>query len=252
MIELEHRGVVTILRMAAGRGNALNIEFGSALAAAVETVLRSPARAVVLTGKGSMFGAGVDLLSLLEGGADYVRRFLPVMQGGFEQIVRFPKPMVAAVNGHAIAGGAVIMLACDYRVLARGKARVGLTEVRVGVEFPPWALETVRFATPPQHFPMLVCNGLTYLPDEALARGLVDELVDPEQLIDRACAVAEELASVPASAFAATKLAVRRPWIEAAEQQSRLQDAALSEKWSAPEVLRNIAEFASRNISRGS
>jgi enoyl-CoA hydratase len=251
MIELEHRGVVTILRMVAGRGNALNIAFASALAEAVEALERSPARAVVLTGQRSMFGAGVDLLSIIEGGTDYVRRFVPVMQRGFERVVRFPKPMVAAVNGHAIAGGAVIMLACDYRVLARGKSRVGLTEVRVGVEFPPWALETVRFATPPQHFPMLICNGRTYLPDEALARGLVDELVDPEQLIERACAVAEELATVPAAAFTAAKLAVRRPLIEAAERQSQLQEA-LGEKWADPEVLRSIADFASRNISRGS
>ena len=103
---------------------------------------------------------------------------------------RFPKPLVAAVNGHAIAGGAIMMLACDQRLLARGPARIGLTEVLVGVQFPAWALEIARFATPPEHFQTLICTGRTYEPEAALARGLVDELVEPERLLDRAMEVA--------------------------------------------------------------
>ncbi len=128
MIELEERGAVTILRMVAGKGNALNLEFTQALDECVQKLERSPAKAVVLTGHGSVFGAGVDLPALVSGGPDYVRRFVPVMVAGFERLVTFPKPLVAAVNGHAIAGGAIIMLACDQKILAKGKARVGLTE----------------------------------------------------------------------------------------------------------------------------
>jgi len=252
MIELEDRGAVTILRMVAGKGNALNLEFASALADAVEELERGPAKAVVLTGKGSAFGAGVDLPAMVEGGPDYVRRFLPLLQRVFERLVLFPRPIVAAVNGHAIAGGAILMLTCDQRLLARGTARLGLTEVRVGVEFPAWPLEIVRFATPPQHFPTLVCTGRTFQPQEALARGLVDELVEPERLIDRACEVADELAAIPTTAFTATKRSVRRPLIEAARRQAELEEAAMIEKWSSPEVLRNMAEFAARTIGRRS
>ena len=136
MIELEQRGVVTILRMARGKGNALNLELVEALSDALDRLAGSAARAGILTGQGSVFGAGVDLPVLVEGGAGYVRRFLPLLQRAFEQLATFPKPLVAAVNGHAIAGGAILMLACDQRLLARGTARVGLTEVLVGVEFP--------------------------------------------------------------------------------------------------------------------
>src|SRR5262249_35533727 len=159
-------------------------------------------------------------------GAEYARRLVPLLQRLFERLARFPRPLVAAVNGHAIAGGAILMLACDQRLLARGPARIGLTEVRVGVLFPAWALEGARFATPPQHFPPLICAGRTWQPEEALARGLVDELVEPERLLDRACAVAEELAAIPTAAFAATKAAVRQPMIDAAQRQSALTDAA--------------------------
>jgi enoyl-CoA hydratase len=250
MIELEERGVVTVVRMARGKGNALNLELCEALVDALNQLDAGPARAAVLTGQGNVFGAGVDLPALAEGGAEYVRRFLPLLGRLFERLATFPKPVVAAVNGHAIAGGAILLLACDQRLLAEGTARVGLTEVRVGVVFPAWALEIARFATPPEHFQTLVLTGRTWQPEEALARGLVDELVEPERLLDRACAVADELAAIPAAAFAATKLGVRQPMIEAARRQSALTEAAVLEHWCAPETLRQVAAFAEQTIKR--
>jgi enoyl-CoA hydratase len=250
MIEVEERGAVSILRMARGKGNALNLDLAGALVDALDRLDRGAARAGALTGQGGIFGAGVDLPALVEGGAEYVRRFLPLLQRLFERLATFPKPLVAAVNGHAIAGGAILMLACDQRLLARGAARIGLTEVRVGVVFPAWALEVARFATPPQHFPTLVCTGRTWPPEEALGRGLVDELVEPGQLLDRACAVAEELAAIPATAFAATKLAVRQPMIEAARRQTALTEAAVLGHWCAAETLRHAAAFADQAIKR--
>ena len=250
MIEFQDRGVVTILRMARGKVNALNLELVTALIAGLERLEHSAMRAGIITGQGSVFSAGVDLPALVEGGPAYVRQFLPLLQRGFERLATFPKPLVAAVNGHAIAGGAILMLACDQRLLARGTARVGLTEVRVGVVFPAWALELARFATPPQHFPTLICTGRTWLPDEAIARGLVDELVEPERLLDRAREVAEEMAAIPPATFTATKLAMRRPMIEAAKSQAALTDAGLLEHWCAPETLRQVASFAENTIKR--
>ena len=120
----------------------------------------------------------------------------------------------------------------------------------MGVEFPAWALELARFATPSQHFPTLICTGRTWPAEEALARGLVDEVVAPEGLLERACAVAEELASIPPATFTATKLAVRRPMIEAARRQAALTDQAVLEKWCEPETLRQIAAFAERTIKK--
>src|SRR5262245_23776931 len=140
MIEREERGAVTILRMVRGKGNALNLELVAALLDALDGLESSAARAGVLTGQGGIFGAGVDLPALAEGGPGYVRQFLPLLGRLFERLATFPMPMVAAVNGHAIAGGAILMAACDQRLLAKGSARVGLTEVRVGVVFPAWAL----------------------------------------------------------------------------------------------------------------
>jgi enoyl-CoA hydratase len=250
MIDIEERGGVRMLRLARGKGNALNLELVEALLGALDALEGSVARAGILTGQGGIFCAGVDLLALCEGGADYVRRFLPRLGRLFERLVTFPRPIVAAVNGHAIAGGAILLLCCDQRLMARGTSRVGLTEILVGVEFPAWPLEVARFSTPPQHFPTLIGTGRTWPPEEALARGLVDEVLEPERLLDRACSVAEELAAICPATFAATKSAVRRPLIESARLQAQRTDATVLEQWCAPETLRQVEAYVERTLKR--
>jgi enoyl-CoA hydratase len=251
MIELENRGDVTIMRIVRGKGNALNLDLLEASDKALTTIEQSPARAVVVTGQGSVFGAGVDLVELLAGGESYLRKFIPRMIVVFERLATFPKPMVAAINGHAIAGGAILAMACDQRILARGKARFGLTEVLVGVPFPAWALEIARFAAPREQFPTLVCTGRTYEPEETFARGLVDELVDPERLLDRAMEVAGEMGAVLPATFTATKLAVRREMIEAARSQTAVQTAII-DTWCSAEVRERIKAFVEQNVGRRS
>ncbi len=250
MIEFEERGVVSVLRMARGKGNALNADLVKALLDALDRLEHGPARAGVLTGEGKAFCAGVDLMALTGGGPDYVRGFLPLFARLLERLVAFPKPLVAAVNGHAIAGGAMLVFTCDQRLLARGTARMGLTEVKVGVVFSARAMEITRFATPPQHLSSLILTGRTWPPEEALARGLVDELVDPDKLLARACEVADELAAIPTPTFTATKLSLRRPMIEAAREQGAKTDAAVMEHWASPQTLREIAQFAEQAIKR--
>jgi enoyl-CoA hydratase len=247
MIELETRGAVTIMRLVRGKGNALNLELLGAADEALQKIEESPSRAMVITGQGSVFGAGVDLVELLAGGEDYVRKFVAKMLGVFERLATFPKPVVAAVNGHAIAGGGIIVLASDQRLMARGRGRIGLTEVLVGVQFPAWALEIARFATPPQHFSELICTGRTYKPEEALARGLVDELVDAEGLLDRSIEVAEEMGAILPATFTATKLAVRRPLLEAARRESA-HDAKIIDYWCSAEVQAQIKKFVERTF----
>jgi enoyl-CoA hydratase len=236
--------------MRRGKGNALNLEFVEALLGALGTIEASPARAAIITGEGSVFCAGVDLPALAAGGEAYVRTFVPFMASAFERLVTFPKPLVAAVNGHAIAGGAIIMLACDERLIARGTARIGLTEIQVGVPFPAWALEIARYTTPREHFSTLICTGRTWRPEEALARGLADEVLDPEQLLARAFEVAQELGSLLPSTFKTTKLAVRRPLVEAAKRTAAAGDAAIVDAWCSSEVRERIRAFVEQNIKR--
>ena len=173
---------------------------------------------MVLTGQGQMFSAGVNLMRLSEGGAAYVRRFLPALHRLYDTVFFFPKPVVAAVNGHAIAGGCVLECCADKRIAARGGGRIGVTELLVGVPFPPLAFEIMRFASPPRYLADGMFSGATFTPDVALARGLVDELAEPRRCSTARVAAAETLAALSPPAFAQTKQQIRQPVADAMER----------------------------------
>ena len=160
MIELTHQDGVAILRMADGKANTMSLEFCRAMTARLDEVAASPAPAVVITGNGRIFSAGVDLVRLLDGGAPYIREFLPALSAMLATAFAFPKPLVAAINGHAIAGGCVLACCADRRIMARSGGRMGITELLVGVPFPALAFEIVRFAVPGRNLPEFPVSGI--------------------------------------------------------------------------------------------
>jgi enoyl-CoA hydratase len=250
MIELTHRGGLATVRMAHGKANALDIEFCEAIAAQFEALRGPDTRAVVLIGQGAMFSAGVDLIRLSEGGADYVRRFLPALHRLYDTVFFFPKPVVAAVNGHAIAGGCVLQACADGRIAARGGGRIGVTELLVGVPFPPLAFEVMRFATPPAFFAETILSGATHPVEVALARRMVDELAEPPELLERAVAAAETLAALSPAAFAQTKQQLRQPVTNAMERHGKQLDASSMDIWTAPATLDRIRDYVARTLKK--
>jgi len=250
MIELTQRGAVAVMTMAYGKANALDIEFCDAIVAEFEKLRGSDARAVVLTGQGNMFSAGVNLLKLSDGGADYVRRFLPALHRLYETVFFFPKAVIAAVNGHAIAGGCVLECCADKRIAATGSARIGVTELLVGVPFPPMAFEVMRFATAPQFFADGMLSGATFMPDVALARGLVDQIVGPAQLLDVAMAAAQTFAALPPATFALTKQQLRQGVTDAMAQHGGRVAAASEEIWTSPATLDRVRDYVARTFKK--
>ena len=248
MIEREDRGTVAVLRMVRGKGNAMSTEFLLALVEALENVEKSSATAAVITGQGKIFCAGMDLAAILEGGTPYLEGALVALSRFCERLATFPKPVVAAVNGHAIAGGCIGMLACDYRVLSQGRARVGLTELLVGVAFPTWPFEIARFAIPPEHLEAAVYTGATYLPDEALARGMVDELADAGAVVDRAVDVAEQFGEVAPEVFRHTKTQIRRSMCERVAVRREIDDEVAKAIWCADSTRAKIEAFVAKTI----
>ena len=249
MFALTHCGPVAVLQMTHGKANAMDLEFCEALGAQLTACRESAAGALVLTGQGRMFSAGVDLPRLVAGGADYVRRFLPAMNAAFEALFAFPKPLVAAVNGHAIAGGCVMTGCADYRIMAREPGRIGIPELLVGVPFPVVPLEIVRFATPPQHVQTLIYRGLTLSADDALRHGLIDAVADPERLVDEAVAVAASLAAVPVDAFALTKRLLREPALRRMRDGGEI-DARVQDAWAGEPVRAAIRDYVARTLKR--
>jgi hypothetical protein len=141
VIETTREGEIALLRLCHGKASALDLELCEALERAAAEAEDSGARAIVLTGRGPIFSAGVDLKRLVAGGPDYVAEFLPALDAALLALFRCEKPCVAAINGHAIAGGALLAGACDLRLLARGPAGIAVPELKVGVPFPQVAVE---------------------------------------------------------------------------------------------------------------
>lgn len=249
MFEREERDGIVWLRMTHGRANAWDVEFVEGFRRELEAA--AGARALVLTARGRIFCAGVDLPRLLAEGEPYVRRFIPLMDELVAELFALPIPVVASVNGHAIAGGGILALASDYVVMADGEGRIGVPELTVGVPFPAAPLEVVRHALSGQQLRAMVNLGRTVKPLEAVRLGMVDEVVAPELLEERSGAAARHLAGIPAASFALTKRMLRG---ESLERMRRLRAAHAEEAmtvWSDPATHHHLREYLARTLGSG-
>jgi enoyl-CoA hydratase len=250
MIDTKLVDGIAVVTLAYGKVNALDTAFCDALAARFAELRGGDAKAVVLTGQGKAFSAGVDLIKLSEGGADYIRAFLPSLHTLCETVFFHPKPVVAAINGHAIAGGAVLACCADRRIMARGPGRIGVTELLVGLPFPSLAFEVVRATVPARYLPEVTYSGATYETDAALTRGWIDEIAEPGELLEDALAVAKELAALSPAAFAHTKAQIRQPAAEHYARSGSATDRAATDIWCAPASLDYIRAYVARTLKK--
>ena len=200
---------VTVATIDRPPANALTLEFFAELEALVARLSADATRALVLTGAGRFFSAGLDLFEVFAADAAGFAAFTARFDAGFAALFAFPKPVVAAINGHAVAGGAVLAACADFRLVADGPGRIGLTEILLGVPFPASILEIVRHACAGPDLREILYHGRTYLPEEARRRRLADEVLPAPDLLSRARALAAELATREPVAFAETKRALR-------------------------------------------
>ena len=248
MIHREDRDGIAVLRIEHGKANALDVELCNAIVEAFDGASDAPA--VVLVGTGKIFSAGVDLFRVLREGRDYIEVFLPAMCRAFERVFVHPAPVIAAANGHAIAGGCLLVAAADQRLMAAGGGRIGVPELQVGVPFPPIALEIMRFSTPARHFQTVVYCADTHEPPAALALGLIDEIAAPDAVLDRALARAERLASIGAETFALAKREIRRPAMDRVRALDREVAPEILARWVEPRTLDAIRAYLDRTIPR--
>jgi enoyl-CoA hydratase len=207
-VTVESRGELALVRLDRPPANALNPEVLAEFEQARQELVAAPPGAVVISGHGRFFSAGVDLKLVPTMTPDDQR----AMVNGINRLVLgwygFPRPVVAAVTGHAIAGGMVIALCADYRVGAR-EGKLGLTELRAGVPYPVGAIALVRSELAGPAARALALRAHLVEPEEALRLGLVDELAGPDEVLERACDVAEQMAQFGGDSYARTKLELR-------------------------------------------
>ncbi len=250
MIDVASHDGIALLTMRHGKANALDIEFCEALTARFTDLRGGNAKAVVLTGQGRIFSAGVDLKRISAEDADYIRRFLPALHRLYDAVFFHPKPVVAALNGHPIAGGAVLAACADRRVMANDGGRIGVTELLVGVPFPALAFEIVRHATPPYFFSETILSGATFPAEVAVHRGWANEAVEAARLMERAMIAAQELAALSPPAFAQTKMQTRQPVAERYAASGEATDKTVTDIWCADATLGYIRAYVARTLKK--
>jgi enoyl-CoA hydratase len=236
---------VAEIALACGKGNALNPRSLQAIGDAFAEAARAGARAVVLTGYDRFFSTGLDLVTLYELEPPALDAFVRDFDRVMLEVFRFPRPVVAAVNGHAVAGGCILALACDARIAAAEPLQIGLNEIRLGLPFPASALEIARHALTPGPLAEVLYGGALYPPAEARTRGLVDAVATGDVLAE-ARALATRLAEAQAPAFAALKAALRAPAVERAAGTLDPLRRAFVEAWFAPPARERIGAVRDR------
>ena len=243
-IVTEERDGVVVLRIDRPPVNALDVDTLVELSDGLDSSREEGHDALVLTGAGRVFSAGADLRRVLDADADYAAAGIAALSRAFETLFTHPHPVVAAVNGAALAGGAILTSACDHRMIASG-AVIGAIELRAGVPFPAWALEVLRYAVDDRHFQEITYFGEAYEANDALSVGLVDEVISGGQVVDRAVEVARRLGSVPRASFELTKRSMREPTAAAARAATRW-DGDVADAWASSEVRDAIREQLAR------
>jgi len=244
MITIEDAGSgVALLRMDDGKANAIQERFLGDFDAALGSA--EGADAVVLTGARKIFSAGLDLPALVELPRPAIESLMEHFHETMKRIFLWPAPVVAAVNGHAIAGGCILAMQADHRVMAEGPAKIGINEVQIGLPLPLVVIETLRAQLTPASLARAAREGTLFSPSDALAAGIVDELAEPESVEERALEAARRLMAVGRPAYSAVKRLLRRPAADAIERFRREEARAWVDVWfsdASRERLRAVVE----------
>ncbi len=201
-------GNVAVLVFDDGKANVLNDESIAAFHAAMDRA-ETEAGAVVLVGRPGRFSGGFDLSVM---GSD-VATMQALVRSGAELLMRvweFPRPFVVACTGHAVAGGAMFLLAADYRIGIEGDWSIGLNETAIGMPLPVFAVELARARLSPRFFTRAALHAELYDGAGAVEAGYLDEAVAPDDLFDRAMVKAQEMAKFASSGYLPTKGRMRR------------------------------------------
>jgi enoyl-CoA hydratase len=212
LVSYEIENKVAVVTMDDGKANALSRSMIDALTAALERA-EGEANAIVLAGRPERFCAGFDLRVMMSG-PDAAKDLLRAGAALFMKLYGSSIPLVIACTGHALAGGALVVLTGDYRVAAQGDFKIGLNEVSLGMPVPVLAMELARDRLVKPELTNATLLAKIYGPETAVRAGYLDAVVSPDEVLEHAKAVATRLGALPRAAFKATKKRLRGATIE--------------------------------------
>ena len=242
---IENRGKVAIMRLNNKVTNALSPDFVNDLSAALNTI-KSESQGMILAGGDKFFCIGFDLPELLKLDRTGMTHFFYQFNQVAFDIFTLPLPTACAITGHAIAGGNILALACDYRFMAPGKLLIGLNEVKLGVPVPYLADLMLRQTVADRSANDMLYRGKFMASSEAEQTGLIDEVLPRDRLENQALENIAEIASLPQPAFSAIKAnrveAIRIRY----EENYKYKNEIFLDRWFSPSVQNLLTEAAEK------
>ncbi len=207
MIRIEYRDKVAILKLNRGITNALNLQLVNQLAENLQKVKDdSEVHSLVLgSSNEKFFSIGFDIPELLELARKNFRVFYLAFNRVCMDLYALPKPTIAAITGHAIAGGCILALCCDYRFIAEGRKLMGLNEIKLGIPVPYPGDCILRHVAGTRNAREIMSTGEFYHPEESLQIGVVDQVLPLEQVLPKSVEKAKLLGALPHEAFGMIK-----------------------------------------------
>jgi Delta3-Delta2-enoyl-CoA isomerase len=248
-MRVERDGTVALLRLENGKANAMGPTFLDRLDGLLGQL--GDARAAVITGQGSAFSAGLELPVLVDLDRAAMRSFIRHFEAVMLRVFELPIPLVAAVNGHAIAGGCVLALQADVRIGADRDSRIGLNETQLGIGLPAAVVETLRWQVPGPSLAAIALEGRLFPPREALQAGLLHELAPEGELLERALQRASALAALPPAGVRMVKQSLRHPIAAAVRASSGPEAERWLDTFFSPESQKRLRETVSRLAAKG-
>jgi len=203
----------------------------------------SNVKAVILTGEGNFFSFGLDIPEFLNYSKDSFTKFLIKFTDLLKYIFLFPKPVVAALNGHTIAGGCMLAIACDYRLMVSGKPKISLNEITFGSTVFTSGVEILKFWVGGRNAETILYRGEMYLAEDARALGLVDEVVSKEELHETAQRIAQDFANKDGRAFKSVKALLRKQVAEEIERSERDSILEFVDIWYSESTWKNLEKI---------
>jgi 3,2-trans-enoyl-CoA isomerase len=234
-VKLSFRENIATIELSRPKAHALNKHLVNDLREAIVHLTESKnIEGAVLTASGNIFCAGLDVVELYGYDETQMDQFWSEFGRLLRDMIAFPKPLIAAINGHAPAGGCVLAMCCDYRFMAEGQGRIGLNEIPVGIVIPKPIVELARHVVGDTRASDMIFHGALLFPEQAGAFGLVHATVPPEQLMDRAQEKLLSWLSLPQEPWRQAKTTLRAPLLRAMEMEfTEAYGETLHHWWSA-------------------
>jgi enoyl-CoA hydratase/carnithine racemase len=243
-IHLSMADGIAEVRFERGKVNALDERLVDELSRRFDELAEHPeVRGIVLSGTGKFFSFGFDIPHFLsmskDAFADYLGRFTAL----YRELFAHPKPVVAALNGHAVAGGCMLAAACDARIMVSGKAKIGLNEIGFGSSVFAGSVAMLEFWMGARRAQEMLFGGGLYSAEEAMGLGLVDSVVSDAELADAARALARRHATRDPAAFRSIKRLLRQPVVDAMLAREATSVVEFVDIWYSERTWKNLQEI---------